>query len=208
MNSLDEIAVGRTADKGSVFHNYCVRYSQYMDKWREQQIRLLEIGVQFGCSAGMWLEAFPNANIYGVDIVNCHTDAKLDQNPRWSFFMGDQRDRNFWEGFKSRVPPLTVIIDDGCHHADAIRISLECLWPHLVNGGVYIIEDVHCLWDKEFSSPVQASDLVRWLFEDVNWHGKSYHGKPNPEPYTLTYFEKTVDFVHLYKGLIVIGKAS
>lgn len=206
MSTLDEIAVRRTADKGSVFHNYCVRYAAYMEKWRLDKIRLLEIGVQFGCSAGLWLEYFENADIYGVDIVNCHGDARLDKSTRWHFYLGDQRDRGLWERFKSEVPPLTVVIDDGGHYADAIRISFECLWPHVVNGGVYIIEDVHCLWDAEFASPVHGSDLVKWLFEDVNWHGKDYHGKPHPGPYTLTEFERTIDFVHLYKGLIVIGK--
>lgn len=201
--SLDTICNRHTADKGSKWHDFMKRYEPHLEPLRDKEINLLEVGIQFGCSAGMWLEAFPKAQVYGVDIRQDH---KLS-DPRFHFEIGDQRSVEFWEKWKFTHPLMHVIIDDAEHRADASANMFYALWPHLVHGGLYSIEDV-CTWfDPAFSSPLNGADWLRTLFGEVNWSGKSYGGKPGPAaPYQLSLLEATIDSIHLSKHLLLIRK--
>ena len=58
-------------------------------------------------------------------------------------FIGDQAARAFWDRFRSEVPALDVVIDDGGHETHQQIATLEALLPHLRPGGVFICEDVH-----------------------------------------------------------------
>jgi hypothetical protein len=203
MESLDQVCNRHTADKGSQWHNFCVRYAPHLEPLRGEAFNLLEVGIQFGCSAGFWLEAFPNAQIYGVDIRKDHS---ID-NPRFHFEIGDQRDWKFWAEWRQRNPEMRVIIDDAEHRADASRAMFNALWGHLSLGGVYAIEDVCTWWDFSFSSPVIGESWIGELASTLNWHGHSYGGKPVPEPdFKPSYMEESIDSIHLSKHLIILRK--
>ena len=47
---------------------YLKHYENRFDTIRYDVNKVLEIGVETGCSHRMWLEYFPNARIYGYDI--------------------------------------------------------------------------------------------------------------------------------------------
>ena len=79
--TLDELCNRHGADKGSRYHDFCRRYQPFLEPLRDQPINLLEVGIQFGCSARMWLDYFRNAQIYGVDIGAEHTIT----DPRFHF---------------------------------------------------------------------------------------------------------------------------
>jgi hypothetical protein len=200
--TIDQICNRHTADKGSQWHNFCVRYAPHLEPMRDMTINLLEVGIQFGCSARFWLEAFPRAQIYGVDTCLGH---QLN-DPRFHFTIGDQRSREFWAQWKSSNPIMRVIIDDAEHRADASKAMFESLWPHLEPGGIYAIEDVGTWWDSDFSSPIVGDEWLRFLCGEVNWHGKDYGGKPHPKPYELNDLEKTLDSIHLSKHLVILVK--
>lgn len=191
------------ADKGSIGHDFCKRYEPHFHKWRMEPIELLECGIQNGLSARGWLDYFPNATIHGVDVLNQHgiTD------PRFSFVIGNQRDQSFWGAFASRHPQIHIAIDDAEHRADASKIMFECVWPLIVSGGTYAIEDC-CTWmDEAFISPIHGDEWIRFLFSELNWHGKDYGGKPYPmQNYQLTYLEQTLDSIELSKHLVILKK--
>lgn len=200
--TLDEIGNSFGTDKGSIStHNYLDYYDYLFGLLREEPIVLVEIGVQFGYSIKMWLEYFTQAKIHGIDIVADYSCS----NPRVRLWTGDQRDVNFWNRFKSEVPYADIIIDDGCHNADAQKITFESLWPLLKSGGTYIIEDWFTVYDPHFASPVSGSDWLASLVASLNWNGKSYHGKPGPVG-VVTDFEKSIHSIVLRKGLVVIKK--
>jgi hypothetical protein len=193
-DTLDQICNRHGADKGSQWHDFARRYAPFLEPLRDQ------VGVQFGCSARMWLEAFPKAQIYGVDIRKDHDIV----DPRFHFAIGNQRDWVFWANHKT--PMFHVIIDDAEHRADASKTMFECLWPQLLPGGMYSIEDTSTLWDKDFASAVQGDEWFKFLIGEVNWHGKDYGGKPHPQPYSLSDLEKTIDSIHFSKHLCIIVK--
>lgn len=202
--TLDEMAVINTCDKASTGHDFSRRYEPFLHLMRHLPIEVLEVGVQFGQSAKLWLEYFdnPGARIYGVDIGKEHNLT----DPRYHFEIGNQRDTAFWDGWKKRNPMLHFIVDDAEHRADASKAMFESLWPHLCEGGIYAIEDVGTWMDKWFESPLDGSDWMKELFKVVNWYGKSYGGKPLEKPYTLNGFEKTIDSIHFSKHLVILVK--
>lgn len=154
MKPLDQIAINCGADKASTHpvkgHNYAVHYDAVFGHLRGEQIKLLEIGIGSGESIRMWLEGFPHAHIYGCDIVsntnpfNTHYPVGTpNPNPRYDFLQGDQSSRTMWEcylAFSGR--DFNVIIDDGGHYNDQIITTFQCLWPHVVPGGYYAVEDL------------------------------------------------------------------
>lgn len=199
--TLDEIALSHTADKSSGFHNYCCHYQKYLEEIRDKPITMLEQGVQFGASMKMWAEYFHNGEIYGIDIAK---DFQTD-NPHIHLFQMDQSDRAAWSHF---MPGLTFdfVCDDAGHYAKAQSVAFDCLWPRLKSGGIYSIEDVQTwpdpLWNQEPQAVSLLAQLVWWL----NKSGKQYHGRPGAASEPLNDMEKSIEFIHMYPGLVILKK--
>lgn len=64
---LEELFNKYGCDK-AVKHNYHTVYEPEFDTIRNESINILEVGVFKGDSVRAWLEFFPNATIYGIDI--------------------------------------------------------------------------------------------------------------------------------------------
>lgn len=200
--TLDAIFDKHGTDKGNLGHRFGRWYEPFLAPQQNCRINLLECGVQFGCSAAAWLDYFPEGQIYGVDIANEH---RVRDN-RFHFSVGNQRDAAFWSSWKAGHPRLHVIVDDAEHRADASRVMLDCLWDHLLSGGLYAIEDIGTWWDPAFASPLSGQQWLGELAAAVNWHGKSYGGKPHPADYVLEGLERDLDAVLIYKHLILLLK--
>jgi hypothetical protein len=169
MKSLDEIGIAHQTDKASQFsrtyakpHNYLVHLERFFEPMREHYINLVEIGVGGGESIKTWLEYFPSALVYGVDVVHDTNEwNSLQSSPteRYHFACGNQSDARFWDSFFGRFgdPILDVVIDDGSHYACDIRKAFTHVWPHVRRGGIYVVEDLNFdhdsrLWTQNFLS--------------------------------------------------------
>ena len=184
MNTLDEIAIKCGADKGSRHpvrgHDYAVHYDMAFSFLREEKIKLLEVGVGGGESIRMWLDYFQAAHVYGCDIVsdtnpfNTHYPAGTpNPNPRYDFLQGDQGSKTHWAcylAFAGR--DFSIIIDDGGHFSGQIITTFECLWPAVVPGGFYCIEDLAAgsTVGTVFLTPNYPShmDFLKGLIEKMN----------------------------------------
>ena len=95
MNKLKDLFALHGSDKASK-HKYDIVYEKYMSHRRDEKINLLEIGVFKGDSIKVWLDYFPNATIYGVDIfVRIKPeDIKILTNPRVKWAKCDSTDTN------------------------------------------------------------------------------------------------------------------
>lgn len=158
MRTLDEIMIEYGADKASKHpvgaHNYAVHYDRYFTPLREEEIKVLEIGVGSGPSIQAWLEYFPRAQVFGVDKVNTTNKwntVKANTHPRYTFVTGDQSDPTFWKCFVADYgTDWGVIIDDGGHYADQIITSFNSMWPHIMKAGLYCIEDLLTAYGELF----------------------------------------------------------
>ena len=100
----------------------------------------MEVGVYSGGSLEMWKRYFgEHATIHGVDIQEA---CRAYEARGVHVHVGDQGDRAFWKRFKKGVPFIDVLIDDGGHHPNEMRVTFEELFPILRPGGVYICEDI------------------------------------------------------------------
>lgn len=160
---LTRLAAKYNSDKGLTifpFHGYSVHYAKLFETFKYQSINILEIGlarqtdrlsVGVTCpSLCMWLDYFPNANVYGFDL----DDFSSVQLSRARIFRGDQGNVEDLLRVIAQCPRFDIIIDDGSHASYHQQVTLKTLFPYLVSNGLYIIEDL--LWqpdDLEASLP-------------------------------------------------------
>jgi hypothetical protein len=122
------------------WNHYFDIYDRHFRRFRGGEVQILEIGVYSGGSLEMWWDYFGSrCQIYGVDI---EPTCKAYEGDSIRVFVGDQGDRRFWKRFRSVVPRLDVVIDDGSHRPEDQIVTLEELLPYLRPGGVYLCEDV------------------------------------------------------------------
>lgn len=157
-DELTRLADQYQSDKGMTFscaHGYTRIYAAILAPARQSALRLAEIGLlhgrsqaegpevvaKLGCpSLRMWADYLPCAEIHGFDIVDFTPFA----GERIRITRGDQGSRADLGGFaQSAGGKLDIIIDDGSHASHHQQISLGALFPHLADGGLYIVEDLH-----------------------------------------------------------------
>jgi hypothetical protein len=194
------------ADKASVHpvkpHDYARHYDAVFGHLRNEQIKILEIGIGSGESIRGWLSFFPNAHVYGCDIVantnvyNTHYPSdKVNPNPRYDFLAHDQSDAVGWACYLAYSGrDFTIITDDGGHFSGQIITTFNVLWPTVVPGGYYAIEDLAAgsTVGTVFLTPGYPShaDWIKGLME------KMHLG------------ENDIESIHLSKELAIIKKRA
>jgi tetratricopeptide (TPR) repeat protein len=138
---MDVIGALEGADKSSVVAyawDYLRHYESLFTPFRDQPINLIEVGVQGGPSLRLWKWFFPRAQIIGIDIdPACAALAE----ERVSIKIGSQADAAFLKRICTATPP-TIFIDDGSHLAQHNIFTFEYVFPMLLAGGIYIVEDL------------------------------------------------------------------
>lgn len=163
--SMDELAHLETvpelwSDKRSprkegeiyICHDYLKRYDREWSKWRDEPIRLLEIGLNVGASVKLWQDYFTQAHIVGVDIADFVPKVKIDPD-RFTFVKGSAFDPYFLQRFMETEALFDIIIDDGAHASGPIIMAFNQLFGHVKPGGYYIIEDFAEVKNLESHSP-------------------------------------------------------
>ena len=166
VRDLDALATGHGTDKGfsvGLSHGYVRVYGPALARFRDQPIKLLEIGLAIArdgktCpSLAMWSDWLRQADVLGVDIQ----DYSSFTHPRCRTRVVDQADRDAMLALAKEEGPFDVVIDDGAHLSDAQQTSFFALFPALKPGGLYFIEDLH------FQPPEEPADAIktRGLFQ-------------------------------------------
>jgi len=176
-------------------------YHRHFERFRGQEVHILEIGIYSGGSLGMWRDYFgPRCHVYGVDIEPA---CKVYERDGVKVFIGNQADRSFWRRFWQEVPRIDIIIDDGGHRTDQQIITLEETLPKLSPGGVFLCEDVHGTY-KGFTAYIDglmhqltAGDLVHNLDND----SRRLTARANS-------FQESIGSIHSYPFVTVIEKRA
>tara|TARA_R110000851_G_scaffold183027_4_gene332134 strand:+ start:1388 stop:2017 length:630 start_codon:yes stop_codon:yes gene_type:complete len=137
-NNLDDRVIIDNA-KTPIGHTYGESYQEIFETFdRESKLNFLEIGIQRGGGLMASRDYFPNANIYGVDIV----DVVLPEYRRddITFIFKDIRDTSVKE--QLRDVKFDIIIDDGSHHLPDVLFVVNNFLDTLSHNGVLVIEDV------------------------------------------------------------------
>jgi hypothetical protein len=176
--------------------HYFSVYHRYLGRFVGREFDLAEIGVFSGGSLQMWREYFgEGCRIHGIDIKEACKDY---EDARTRIHIGDQSDRAFWRRFKSEVPSLDVVIDDGSHQYEHQRATMEELLPHLRPGGVYVCEDIHGRWHS-FSS--YLAGFLRQLNAQALLPGPILASQ-------ATGIQRSIYSMHFYPYLVVIERSA
>src|SRR6516164_3893195 len=181
------------------WNHYFEIYDRHFRRFQGQNAHVLEIGIYSGGSLEMWRNYFgPHSHIFGVDIA---TTCKAYEDENVRLFIGDQADRNFWQRFRSDVPLLDIVIDDGGHLMEQQIVTLEELLPHIRPGGVYLCEDIVCPFN-EFSS------YIFGMAQNLNARDGEEHHLDDRERRMVfrTRALQGMASVHLYPFVTVIEK--
>lgn len=134
---LDRLGDATRTDKCAYDHNYLDKYEFFLNKFRDDAITVLELGVLGGSSLRMWKDYFSQAKIVGVDIdLECASYAE----ERISVATADLASVDNLVSL--RQFGADVIIDDASHLWSHQIMALFTLYETLPHGGVYIIEDM------------------------------------------------------------------
>jgi hypothetical protein len=152
--TLESIFNRHGSDKGNEIgpkHSYSQFYEKFLEKDKDKELLILEIGLCGGKSLKSWSEYLPNSVIIGLDIE----DKSIHNNERVFTFVLDQSSpeqlKEFVEECKIKGYEFDVILDDGSHHMLDQQLTLGYLFPVLKSKGVYFIEDLHTsLADNRF----------------------------------------------------------
>ena len=199
-NPLRTFFDARTEGRGIwKWDHYFDVYHRHLERFRGEDVHILEIGIYSGGSLDMWHDYFgPGCHVYGVDVQEECLSYQTDST---SVFIGDQADRDFWRRFRTEVPKLDVVVDDGGHQPDQQATSLEELLPHLRPGGVYVVEDLHGPGNR-FGS--YANGLVEALNA---YRGIANHGNPERRKVSeAAGFQSSIESIHCYPYVAVIEK--
>jgi hypothetical protein len=138
--TLDALGLRFGTDKSSQVHDYLSFYEFFFKQIRDQELKLLEIGVYFGASLRLWKEYFPNGAIVGADI---NPDAKAYAEDRILIEIVDQSNIEELVALGVKHGPFDIVIEDGSHLWEHQLTTFKTLFPFLKNGGYYIAEDLH-----------------------------------------------------------------
>ena len=174
---LDLLAALHGTDKFGA-HDYTPVYEALMREARRKPVRLLEIGVGGyasalgGASLRMWACYFSRGDIVGIDAV----DKSALSGGRVRVFQCSQVDAPRLGEIARAHGPFDFIIDDGSHmNAHQIE-TFAILWPHVKDGGAYIVEDVQTSYWPSYGgapvgTPAYARSCMQWfknLADSVN----------------------------------------
>lgn len=134
---LDKLGIDAGTDKSSKWHNYLSKYEFFLNKYKDEKINVLELGVLDGNSLRMWKKYFSNADIYGVDI---DSKCKENEEERIKIIIGDLDDGSFLQSISGIKP--SIVIEDASHSWNQQILALYSLFTSMPSGGIYIVEDI------------------------------------------------------------------
>jgi hypothetical protein len=194
-----------TYKTGPVIHkweHYFDIYHRHFHKFIDKKVRLLEIGVQSGGTIGMWKAYFGSQlEYYGVDINPYIKPLFDDPHNNIRIFIGSQDNKTFWSDFKSTVPVLDIIIDDGGHTMNQQRVAFVELYSLLSKEGVYMVEDCVTSYSSEFGGGFKKKgtwiEFSKDLIDDLYGHYLSWgarHGNITDSIMAILYYDQIVVF--------------
>lgn len=202
MKSTKQIFCNTVTRKATKWEPYFDVYDAYFNKFIDQSPTVVEVGVWNGGSLQMWSEYFGSgAQIYGID-----RDPGILNNPvpHTHAVVGDQGDVIFWKQFLAQVPSIDVFVDDGGHHQHQQILTLECVWPHMSEHGVYICEDTHTSYQPFFGGTPGARTFMAYAKDLVEVMHRNHHGGTlSPRNSHMFGDLKTV---HFYDSMVVLQK--
>lgn len=136
-NNLDDRVVVPDADP-KIGHTYGPVYDEMFSEYpTDSEISILEVGAQKGGSILAYRDYFPNASLYGVDIIDCILPEFRRDDINYIF--NDVKSDQALEEINKNT--YDVIIDDGSHFLPDVMYVVVNFLKLLKPNGTMLIED-------------------------------------------------------------------
>lgn len=142
---LTEIGLRAGTDKAS-WHGYTPYYHEILKDFVSQELFFLELGFggyeypdAGGESAVMWRNYSPSWDVAVIDIHE--KDESLVPNGV-QLYQGSQDDPALVSQVIKEHGRPTIVVDDASHISFLTNKSFEIIWPQVLPGGWYIVEDI------------------------------------------------------------------
>jgi len=177
-NDLYDLGLKCGTDKIN-HHGYHRFYDKFLKNLRnEDNMGMIEIGMEEYKSLRMWLEYFPKAFIYGMDI------GKSSQGDKYLVYQADQNDISELTKFKNIIDVsnrnILFICDDGSHLPIHIFNTFNYMFKNILKeGGIYIIEDIETSYWKRgelygnkfnygYHHKQSVIEVFKMIIDDIN----------------------------------------
>ena len=183
------------------WENYFEIYESYFRKFRQKNVRMLEIGVQYGGSLKMWMEYFSNAKIFGIDI---NPDCKNLETKNIDIQIGSQNDKKFLKEYANYVENIDIIIDDGGHTMEQQLNTFRILFPILNDGGIYVVEDIESSYQNMYGGgPNRKGTFVEFSKKVIDYINANHSDFSTLKP---NWYSTNIEYIHFYNNVIVFKK--
>ncbi len=219
-NILDNLGKKYNTDKASTFlcqdktyqgHDYLKYYELFLKELVNEEFTLTELGCFTGASLRMWKEYFPKAHIVGVDL---NPNLKTLEEENINFICSNATAEDL-PAKLTQFSNIKCIIDDCSHAWGEQRLSFEMLFPILISGGYYIIEDFEWGALGAYNMPKVLDAQVFWdyvmdrmkiLRVSENRNPKAYRPFFNHLPKHIQDLELSIDMAITIPGSIIFRK--
>jgi hypothetical protein len=204
MTNLENIFY-KTQKHAVKWSTYFDVYERHLKKFQNKSPKILEIGINDGGSTEMWLEYFgKNTQIFAIDIDERCKDHSYNGNVITT--IGDQGSEQFWDEFLIDKDGFDIILDDGGHTMKQQITTLNKVFAKLNNGGVFLIEDTHTSywkdWGGEFKNPSTLMEYTKNLTDILNIQ----HFDSNLIDQNIKNIYSNLYMVSFYNGIVILEK--
>ena len=171
--------IGKIHDTDKVTHHSYYRfYPRFIKQFQNDDMAMIEIGIQESKSLKMWLEYFPKGFVYGTNVESSSS------GDRYLIYQTDQSNipalNQFHQLIKKNNHKIKFINDDGTHVPFHIIATFNYMFDHILEeGGVYIIEDIETsYWKRGIASshimeygykhPRSVVEIFKKLVDNIN----------------------------------------
>lgn len=160
---------GKVSDKWEIYLDV---YNRVFEHYRDKNINFLEIGIQNGGSLEVWSEFFKNAK----NIIGCDIDKKCSElrysNSVINVIVGDATQSTTKNEILKKIDVFDIVIEDASHKScDIIKAFID-FFPYLNDGGIFVVEDIHCSYWKEWEGglydPFSSISFFKLLIDVIN----------------------------------------
>ncbi len=207
--SLDAIGVQNGTDKASDRHDYLGFYAQTLEPMRNDVFTFIEIGVHRGKSIATWGEYFSNATVVGLDISpDANVPVPLHNT---HIRIGDATKLEFLDQITAEFGAPRVVLDDGSHYWHEQIETLRYLWPKVLPGGYYILEDLHTSFPEFAKNPLYRGfskvSGYDYLLKINAWMvGNRAMASEIPDDGFIASYWPTFRSMHWYRGTCIMQK--
>lgn len=191
---------------GKLMHkwpHYFPIYERHFSWYRNKSLTFLEIGVARGGSATMWQRYFgPLAKIVGIDIEE---KFKEHEAPGIFIRIGDQSDEKFLQSVIDEFGVPDVVLDDGSHRMDHIAKTFNFLYPKMHKNAIYMVEDLHTAYWKEYGGGVANPDTFIEVSKRFIDQLNADHSRGQIDP---TFITRQTFGISFYDSVVVFEKGD